>query len=70
MLAPFYVSLKLVYHILLHVICIDAWESTNQASESSVSTDKVALDTNNLRSCDSKFWGSSISALAINNMGS
>ena len=44
MLAPFCFSLKLVYHFLLHVICIDALESTNHASESSVSTNKATLN--------------------------
>jgi hypothetical protein len=67
MLAPFGVSLKLAYQFLLQVICTDAPESTNQASESSVSADKAALDTNSLRSRESKFGGSSISSLAINN---
>jgi hypothetical protein len=57
MMAPFYVSLKLAYQFLLQVICTDAPESTNQALESSVSEDKVVLDTNNLISHESKFRG-------------
>jgi hypothetical protein len=70
MLAPFYISLKLVYQFLLQVICTDAPEYTDQASISSVSADKETLDTNSLRSRESKFGGSSISSLAINNLRS
>jgi hypothetical protein len=70
MLVPFSVSLKLVYQFSLQVICTDALEYTNQASISFVSADKETLDKNNLRSCESKFGGSSISSLAINNLRS
>jgi hypothetical protein len=70
MLAPFCVSLKLVYQFLLQVICTDAAEYTNKASILSISTEKEMLDTNNLRSRESEFGGSSISSLTINNLRS